>query len=160
MSVALLLLVTGFLMHDQQAPDATSVRASLWLVGWMCALMAGVLLLPFLGFDDGSRPELNWVRWSLMFGPLLWFLMFEHAPFLVLGAWFAIMVTTPLSWTVESSAPSPPVYQMATIALLALITLVVVVLSGEGLRYALPMGAALCVFSSMLDLRHATRSRQ
>jgi hypothetical protein len=33
-------------------------------------------------------------------------------------------------------------------------------LSGEGLRYALPMGAALCVFSSMLDLRHATRSRQ
>ena len=159
-SVALLLLVTGFLMHDQQAPDATSVRASLWLVGWMCALMAGVLLLPFLGFDDGSRPELNWVRWSLMFGPVLWFLMFEHAPFLVLGAWFAIMVTTPLSWTMESSAPSPPVYQMATIALLALITLAVVVLSGEGLRYALPMGAALCVFSSMLDLRHATRSRQ
>ena len=49
---------------------------------------------------------------------------------------------------------------MATIALLALITLVVAVLSGEGLRYALPMGAALCVFSSMLDLRHATRSRQ
>ena len=47
--------------------------------------MAGVLLLPLLGFDDGSRPELNWVRWSLMFGPLLWFLVFEHAPFLLLG---------------------------------------------------------------------------
>ena len=159
-SVALLLLVTGFLMHDQQTPDATSVRTSLWLVGWMCALMAGVLLLPFLGFDDGSRPELNWVRWSLMFGPLLWFLMFEHAPFLVLGAWFAIMATTPLSWTLEASAPSPTMFQMVTLGLLALITLLVVLMSGEGLRYALPMGAALCVFSSTLDVRHATRSRQ
>ena len=159
-SVALLLLVTGLLMHNQQTPDAISVRSSLWLVGWMCALMAGVLLLPLLGFDDGPRPELNWVRWSLMFGPLLWFLMFEHAPFLILGAWFAIMATTPLSWTLESSAPSPPVYQMATIALLSLITLVVVMMNAEGLRYALPMGAVLCVFSSMLDLRHATRSRQ
>ena len=147
-------------MHNQQTPDATSVRTSLWLVGWMCALMAAVLLLPLLGFDDGSRPELNWLRWSLMFGPLLWFLMFEHAPFLVFGAWFALMVTTPLAWALETSASSPPVYHMVGLGLLSLITLLAVLTSDEGLRYALPLGAVLCVFSSTLDLRHATKSRQ
>ena len=159
-SVLLLALVTGLLMHNQQTPDATSVRTSLWLVGWMCALMAAVLLLPLLGFDDGSRPELNWLRWSLMFGPLLWFLMFEHAPFLVFGAWFALMATTPLAWALETSASSPPIYHMVGLGLLSLITLLAVLMSGEGLRYALPLGAVLCVFSSTLDLRHATKSRQ
>ncbi|MGB0787675.1 MAG: hypothetical protein ACPGR1_06710, partial [Candidatus Poseidoniaceae archaeon] len=138
-SVALLLLVTGFLMHDQQAPDATSVRSSLWLVGWMCALMAGVLLLPFLGFDDGSRPELNWVRWSLMFGPLFWFLMFEHAPFLMVGSWLALMATTPLAWTLEDSAPSPSMVQRASMIVLGLVAILLVLANGEGLRYALPL---------------------
>lgn len=159
-SVGLLLLVTTFLMHDQQTPDATSVRTSLWLVGWMSALMATVLLLPLLGFDDGSRPELNWVRWALLFGPLLCFLMFEHAPFLVFGSWFAVMATTPLSWTLEESAPTPSMVQRAAMVFMGLAAFILVVMSGEGLRYALPVGALLCVVSSMLDLRHATMSRQ
>ena len=130
------------------------------MVGWMAALMAGVLLLPLLGFDDGSRPELNWVRWSLMFGPLLWFLVFEHAPFLLLGSWIAVMMTTPLSWLLEESPPSPRPPHVAILALLALGTIVFAITSGEGLRYTIPMGASLCVVSSMLDLRHATSSRQ
>jgi len=159
-SVALLLLVTGILMHDQQTPDATSVRTSLWLVGWMCALMAGVLLLPFLGFDDGSRPELNWVRWTLMFGPLFWFLMFEHAPFLIVGSWLALMATTPLSWTLEDSAPTPSMAQRASMIVLGLGAILLVLASGEGLRFALPVVGLLCVLSSMLDLRHATLRRQ
>ena len=159
-SVGLLVLVTAVLMHDQQTPDATSVRTSLWLVGWMSALMAGVLLLPLLGFDDGSRPELNWVRWSLMFGPMLWFLMFEHAPFLLLGSWFALVATSPLAWTLEDSAPSPTMLHRIGLALLGSAVLVVIVMSGEGLRYALPLGALLCVVSSMLDVRHAALSRQ
>ena len=159
-SVAILLLVTGILMHDQQTPDATSVRTSLWLVGWMCALMAGVLLLPFLGFDDGSRPELNWVRWTLMFGPLFWFLMFEHAPFLIVGSWLALMATTPLSWTLEDSAPTPSMAQRASMFVLGLGAILLVLASGEGLRFALPVVGLLCVLSSMLDLRHATLRRQ
>jgi len=159
-SVAILLLVTGILMHNQQTPDATSVRTSLWLVGWMCALMAGVLLLPFLGFDDGSRPELNWVRWTLMFGPLFWFLMFEHAPFLIVGSWLALMATTPLSWTLEDSAPTPSMAQRASMFVLGLGAILLVLASGEGLRFALPVVGLLCVLSSMLDLRHATLRRQ
>ena len=46
------------------------------------------------------------------------------------------------------------------LALLGSAVLVVVVMSGEGLRYALPLGALLCVVSSMLDVRHAALSRQ
>lgn len=159
-SVGLLGVITAMVMHNQQTPDATAVQTSLWLVGWMTALMAGTLLLPLLGFDDGSRPELNWVRWSLMFGPLLWFLVFEHAPFLVLGSWFALMATTPLSWLLEDSAPSPPLPQIATFALVCLAAFALVLISDEGLRYALPVGALLCVVSTMLDARHAARSRQ
>ena len=159
-SVGLLGVITAMVMHNQQTPDATAVQTSLWLVGWMTALMAGTLLLPLLGFDDGSRPELNWVRWSLMFGPLLWFLVFEHAPFLVLGSWFALMATTPLSWLLEDSAPSPPLPQIATFVLVCLAAFALVLISDEGLRYALPVGALLCVVSTMLDARHAARSRQ
>ena len=160
LAVGLLTLTTALLMHEQQTPDATAVQSSLWLVGWMSALMAGVLLLPLLGFDDGSRPELNWVRWSLMFGPLLWFLVFEHAPFLLLGSWFAIMATTPLSWLFEESASTPKATHLCGIAVLSLSVLLFVLISGEGLRYAIPLGALLCLLSSMLDLRHATLSRQ
>jgi hypothetical protein len=159
-SVGLLIVVTAILMHDQQTPDATSVRTSLWLVGWMSALMAGVLLLPLLGFDDGSRPELNWVRWSLMFGPMLWFLMFEHSPFLLLGSWFALMVTSPMAWALEDSAPSPTLWHSVGLVLLGITVICVVVISGEGLQYALPLGALLCIASSMLDVRHASLSRQ
>ena len=159
-SVTLLIVVTALLMHNQQTPDATSVRTSLWLVGWMGALMAAVLLLPLLGFDDGPRPELNWVRWGLMFGPLFWFLMFEHAPFLMVGSWFALIATTPLSWTLEDSAPSPSMPQRASMIALGLATILLVLASGEGLRYALPFVGLLCVLSSMLDLRHATLRRQ
>ena len=159
-SVGLLIVVTAILMHDQQTPDATSVRTSLWLVGWMSALMAGVLLLPLLGFDDGSRPELNWVRWSLMFGPMLWFLMFEHSPFLLLGSWFALMVTSPMAWALEDSAPSPTLWHSVGLVLLGITVICVVVISGEGLQYALPLGALLCIASSVLDVRHASLSRQ
>jgi hypothetical protein len=159
-SVGLLIVVTAILMHDQQTPDATSVRTSLWLVGWMSALMAGVLLLPLLGFDDGSRPELNWVRWSLMFGPMLWFLMFEHSPFLLLGSWFALMATSPMAWALEDSAPSPTLWHSVGLVLLGITVICVVVISGEGLQYALPLGALLCIASSMLDVRHASLSRQ
>jgi hypothetical protein len=159
-AISLLILTTALLMHNQQTPDATAVQTSLWLAGWMAVLMAGVLLLPLVGFDDGSRPELNWVRWSLMFGPLLLFLVFGHAPFLLLGSWFAIMATTPLSWMWEDSAPSPSTTHIATITLLSIATLIFVLMSGEGLRYAIPMGALLCFVSSMLDVRHATLSRQ
>jgi hypothetical protein len=159
-SVGLLIVVTAILMHDQQTPDATSVRTSLWLVGWMSALMAGVLLLPLLGFDDGSRPELNWVRWSLMFGPMLWFLMFEHSPFLLLGSWFALMATSPMAWALEDSAPSPTLWHSVGLVLLGITVICVVVISGEGLQYALPLGALLCIASSVLDVRHASLSRQ
>ena len=159
-SITLLIVVTALLMHNQHTPDATSVRTSLWLVGWMGALMAAVLLLPLLGFDDGSRPELNWVRWSLMFGPLFWFLMFEHAPFLIVGSWLALMATTPLSWTLEDSAPTPSMAQRASMIVLGLGAFLLVLASGEGLRYALPVVGLLCVLSSMLDLRHATLRRQ
>ena len=159
-AIVLLVLTTALLMHNQQTPDATAVQTSLWLVGWMAALMAGVLLLPLIGFDDGSRPELNWVRWSLIFGPLLWFLVFEHSPFLLLGSWFAIMATTPLSWLLEESAPSPTKPHIVAMVLLSIATLVFVLMSGEGLRYAIPIGALLCFVSSMLDVRHAVLSRQ
>ena len=48
---------------------------------------------------------------------------------------------------------------VAMLALLALGTIVFAITSGEGLRHTIPMGASLCVVS-MLDLRHATSSRQ
>jgi hypothetical protein len=91
---------------------------------------------------------------------MLWFLMFEHAPFLLLGSWFALMATSPLAWTLEDSAQSPTMLHRIGLAVLGIAVLAVVVVSGEGLRYALPLGALLCVVSSMLDVRHATLSRQ
>ena len=159
-AIGLLMLTTALLMYDQQTPDATSVQSSFWLVGWMAALMAVVLLLPMFGFDDGARPELNWVRWSLMFGPMLLFLFFEHAPFLLFGAWFAIMATTPLSWLFEETASSPSLPHRIALVILGLATLGLVLTSGEGLRYAIPLGAMLCLVSSTLDVRHASLHRQ
>ncbi|MGB1633416.1 MAG: hypothetical protein ACPHEN_08580, partial [Candidatus Poseidoniaceae archaeon] len=99
-------------------------------------------------------------RWSLMFGSLFWFLMFEHAPFLMVGSWLALIATTPLAWTLEDSAPSPSMAQRASMVVLGLATILLVLASDEGLRYALPLVGVLCVLSSMLDLRHATLSRQ
>ena len=148
-AVLLVLLITTLLMHQQQTPDATSVRSAFWLVGWMVALMAGALLLPLLGFDDGSRPELNWVRWSCMFVDVV-VCRFEHSPFLLLGSWFAIIATTPLSWTLEESAPSPSMMHLGGIIVLGFATLALILLSGQGLQLALPLGALLATISATL----------
>ncbi len=95
-----------------------------------------------------------------MFGPMLLFLFFEHAPFLLLGSWFAIMATTPMSWLFEETASSPSLPHRIALVILGLATLVLVLTSGEGLRYAIPLGAMLCLVSSTLDVRHASLHRQ
>jgi len=90
----------------------------------------------------------------------LLFVVFEHSPFLLLGSWFAIIATTPLSWTLEESAPSPSMMHLGGMIVLGLATLAFVLLSGQGLQLALPLGALLATISATLDLRHATLSRQ
>ena len=50
--------------------------------------------------------------------------------------------------------------QRASMIALGFAAIFLVLASGEGLRYALPLVGLLCVLSSMLDLRHATLRRQ
>ena len=154
-SLGLLLIVTSWLMHQQDAPDATAIRSAFWLVGWISVMMAVVLLLPILGFDDGARPELDWARWTLLFGPMVLFVAHPYSPFLLLGSWFALIATMVLPWMLEREAKSLPVWQVIGLGTAMIAVFSVTLLSGQGLVIAIPLGGIFATASSMMMLRHA-----
>ena len=125
LAVGLLTLTTALLMHEQQTPDATAVQSH---YGWWVdvALMAGVLLLPLLGFDDGSRPELNWVL-EFDVGLCCGFSCLNMLRSCCFGSWFAIMATTPLLLFEESVHAHSSLW----IAVLSSSPLLFVLISGE-----------------------------
>ena len=154
-SLGLLLIVTSWLMHQQDAPDATAIRSAFWLVGWISVMMAVVLLLPILGFDDGARPELDWARWTLLFGPMVLFVAHPYSPFLLLGSWFALIATMVLPWMLEREAKKLPVWQVIGLGTAMIAVFSVTLLSGQGLVIAIPLGGIFATASSMMMLRHA-----
>ena len=154
-SLGLLLIVTSWLMHQQDAPDATAIRSAFWLVGWISVMMAVVLLLPILGFDDGARPELDWARWTLLFGPMVLFVAHPYSPFLLLGSWFALIATMVLPWMLEREAKSLPLWQVIGLGTAMIAVFSVTLLSGQGLVIAIPLGGICATASSMMMLRHA-----
>ena len=154
-SLGLLLIVTSWLMHQQDAPDATAIRSAFWLVGWISVMMAVVLLLPILGFDDGARPELDWARWTLLFGPMVLFVAHPYSPFLLLGSWFALIATMVLPWMLEREAKSLPVWQVIGLGTAMIAVFSVTLLSGQGLVIAIPLGGIFATASSMMMLGHA-----
>ena len=154
-SLGLLLIVTSWLMHQQDAPDATAIRSAFWLVGWISVMMAVVLLLPILGFDDGARPELDWARWTLLFGPMVLFVAHPYSPFLLLGSWFALIATMVLPWMFEREAKSLPLWQVIGLGTAMIAVFSVTLLSGQGLVIAIPLGGIFATASSMMMLRHA-----
>lgn len=154
-SLGLLLIVTSWLMHQQDAPDATAIRSAFWLVGWISVMMAVVLLLPILGFDDGARPELDWARWTLLFGPMVLFVAHPYSPFLLLGSWFALIATMVLPWMLEREAKSLPVWHVIGLSAAMIAVFSVTLLSGQGLVIAIPLGGIFATASSMMMLRHA-----
>jgi len=155
-SLAVLIVVTSWLMHQQDAPNATAIRSSFWLVGWIAVMMATVLLLPMLGFDDGSRPELDWARWALLFGPMILFVVHPYSPFLLLGSWFALVATMVLPWMLEREAKTVPVWQVVGLSAAMIIVFSATLLSGQGMNMAVPLGGVFAVLSSMMMLRHAS----
>lgn len=154
-SLGLLLIVTSWLMHQQDAPDATAIRSAFWLVGWISVMMAVVLLLPILGFDDGARPELDWARWTLLFGPMVLFVAHPYSPFLLLGSWFALIATMVLPWMLEREAKKLPVWKVIGLGTAMIAVFSVTLLSGQGLVIAIPLGGIFATASSMMMLRHA-----
>ncbi len=154
-SLGILILVTSWLMHQQDAPDATAIRSAFWLVGWISVMMAMVLLLPMLGFDDGARPELDWVRWSLLFGPMLLFVVHPYSPFLLLGSWFALIATMVLPWMLEREAKPLPLWQAVALSTVLIAAFAGTLLSGQGMVIAIPLGGIVASLSSMMMIRHA-----
>ncbi len=154
-SLGVLIIVTSWLMHQQGAPDATAIRSAFWLVGWISVMMAMVLLLPLLGFDDGARPELDWARWTLLFGPMVLFVIHPYSPFLLLGSWFALIATMILPWMLEREAKSLPVWQVVALSGGMIAVFSVTLLSGQGMVIAIPLGGIFATLSSMMMLRHA-----
>ena len=114
-----------------------------------------VLLLPLLGFDDGARPELDWARWTLLFGPMVLFVIHPYSPFLLLGSWFALIATMVLPWMLEREANTLPVWQVVALSAGMIAVFSVTLLSGQGMVIAVPLGGMFATLSSMMMLRHA-----
>lgn len=154
-SLGILILVTSWLMHQQDAPDATAIRSAFWLVGWISVMMAMVLLLPMLGFDDGARPELDWARWTLLFGPMLLFVVHPYSPLLLFGSWFALIATMVLPWMLEREAKPLPLWQALVLPTVLIAAFAGTLLSGQGMVIAVPLGGIVASLSSMMMIRHA-----
>ena len=73
----------------------------------MIICMAISLVLPNFGFDGASRPELWWLRMSLIFAPSIIFMITPFAVFLLPASWILLAISMIQPWYLETDVKSP-----------------------------------------------------
>ena len=70
-----------------------AISATLWMIVAIVALGLCGMLLPLIGFDAKARPEAWGWRIGLAISPMLLSIVTDLAPLLMIGVWFAILVS-------------------------------------------------------------------
>lgn len=104
----LFVITAYFLMNSEPFNQGNGyILQAIWLVIGMVILMTISLLLPIFGFDGASRPELWWLRISLIFSPSILFMITPYAIFLIPASWILLAISVVQPWYIESDVTSP-----------------------------------------------------
>lgn len=78
-----------------------------WIASVTVSGMMLVQFLPALGFDAAPRPEVWWMKMTLVFAPVIMCLFTPFALFLIPAIWLSLPWSSIVPWFVEKDVPSP-----------------------------------------------------
>ena len=78
-----------------------------WVAAVAVSVMMMVQVLPALGFDAAPRPEIWWMKMTLMFSPIILCMFTPFALFLIPAIWLALPWSSLTPWFIERDVPSP-----------------------------------------------------
>ena len=82
----------------------------IWMAAATVSAMMLVQFLPTLGFDAAPRPEIWWMKMTLVFSPVIMCFFTPFAIFLIPAIWLALPWSSLTPWFVESDVPSPSIW--------------------------------------------------
>ena len=105
----LLFFITAYYLRSAEPFDQGNgyLLQATWLVIGMVICMVISLMLPNFGFDGASRPELWWLRMSLIFAPSILFMITPFAIFLLPACWILLAISIIQPWYIETDVKSP-----------------------------------------------------
>ncbi len=125
----LLFLITANYLRNSEPFDQGNgyILQAIWLMIGMVIFMAISLVLPNFGFDGASRPEIWWLRMSLIFTPSILFMITPYALFLLPASWILLAISVVQPWFIETDVKSPSL--LYTIIPLLCLTLAILTVS-------------------------------
>jgi hypothetical protein len=78
-----------------------------WVAAVAVSVMMLVQFLPALGFDAAPRPEIWWMKMTLVFSPIILCMFTPFALFLIPAIWLALPWSSLTPWFIERDVPSP-----------------------------------------------------
>ena len=109
-AMALLVLVLTPLHFDEISVFGTGLGPYVYGV-WVAAVTVSVMMLvqflPALGFDAAPRPEIWWMKMTLVFSPVLLCMFTPFAILLIPAIWLALPWSSLTPWFIERDVASP-----------------------------------------------------
>lgn len=108
----LLFIITAYYLRSVEPFNQGNgyLLQTTWLVIGMVICMAITLMLPNFGFDGAARPELWWLRMSLIFAPSIIFAITPFAVFLLPASWILLAISIIQPWYLEKDVKSPSIF--------------------------------------------------
>jgi len=78
-----------------------------WVAAVAVSVMMLVQFLPALGFDAAPRPEIWWMKMTLVFSPVILCMFTPFAVFLIPAIWLALPWSSLTPWFIERDVTSP-----------------------------------------------------
>ena len=105
----LLFFITSYYLRSSEPFNQGNgyLLQTIWLVIGMVVFMALSQILPNFGFDGASRPELWWLRMSLIFAPSILYMITPYAIFLIPASWILLAISVIQPWYIETDVSSP-----------------------------------------------------
>ena len=105
----LLFFITSYYLRSSEPFNQGNgyLLQTIWLVIGMVVFMAISQILPNFGFDGASRPELWWLRMSLIFAPSILYMITPYAIFLIPASWILLAISVIQPWYIETDVSSP-----------------------------------------------------
>jgi len=108
MAVAVLLLTPLHLNHLEFLGDGLGPYAyGIWISSIAISSLMLVQFMPALGFDAAPRPEIWWMKMTLLYAPVLMSMFTPFAILLLPAIWVVLPWSSVTSWFIEKDVASP-----------------------------------------------------
>ena len=108
MAVAVLLLTPLHLNQLEMLGDGLGAYTyGVWISSIAISSLMLVQFMPALGFDAAPRPEIWWMKMTLLYAPVLMSMFTPFAILLLPAIWVALPWSSVTSWFVEKDVESP-----------------------------------------------------